>query len=85
MTAIHGPASRVAYSISEIGVAMTHIPMKAGIVMRLARRIAVSVRVMTTSSFFCAMASEMTGTRLAAKDAVTIVGILTSAVAMPVR
>ena len=85
ITAIQGPASGIAYNIAEIGVAITHIPTKEGIVIKFAKRIAVLVRDKTAPSFFCVTASEMTGTRLAAKDAVTIVGILTKAVAIPVR
>ncbi|CDD78703.1 unknown [Dialister sp. CAG:357] len=71
--------------MAEIGVAITHIPTKEGMVIRLAKRIAVSVLLSTMSPRFCAIASETKGTRLAARDAVTMVGMLTRAVAMPVR
>jgi len=71
--------------MAEIGVAMTHIPTKEGIVIKFASRMAVCVRFRIVSLLFCATASEITGTRLAARDAVTIVGIFTRAVAIPVK
>ena len=85
ITAIQGPASGMAYNKVEMGVAITHNPTKAGMVMIHAKRIAVCVRLRTVSKSFFIFASEIPGTKLAAKAAVTIVGMLIKEVAIPVK
>ena len=71
--------------MSEIGVAMTQSPTNEGIVKILAIRMATSVRRKICARSCTMYAAEIAGTRLAASDAVKMVGKFTSEVAIPVK
>ena len=64
---------------------MTPSPIAAGSVKTEARRSAVLARLLMVSKSFLMLASEIPGTRLDDMEDVTMVGMLISAVAIPVR